>query len=91
MRFASVNPTSMNCLSTAPTRSLILHVIFKQTKPPQRVDCLTPLWKYRREVSYPRHSDSLPSSGKQKVDNLAVTNLRFYPLSCTAASWDISV
>ena len=38
------------------------------------------------------HNDVLPGSGtKHKVDNFAIANLRFYPLSCIAASWDESV
>ena len=38
------------------------------------------------------HNDKLPSSGAESsVDSLATANLRSYPLSCTAASWDNSV
>ena len=36
--------------------------------------------------------DILPSSGTEpRVDNLLVANLRSYSLSCSAASWKISV
>ena len=36
-------------------------------------------------------NDALPNSGtKPRVDN-TVANLCSYPLSCTSASWDISV
>ena len=38
------------------------------------------------------HNDTLPSSGrKPRADDLAIANLPYNPLSCTAASWDISV
>ena len=48
---------------------------------------LSPLWECMRKVSY-----TLPSSGSEsRVNNLAVANLRSYPLSRTAASWDITV
>ena len=32
--------TNMDCQSITPTQSLIGHLIFSQTWPPQRVDCL---------------------------------------------------
>ena len=80
----------MDCRSTAPTQSLIRHyAIFGQTGPPQWVDCLAPLRKYRREVSFPRDNSTLPSSGTElRAHNFAITYLRSYLLSCTAASWD---
>ena len=38
------------------------------------------------------HNDLLPSSGTEpRLDNLAVANLRSFPLSCTAVSWDNSI
>ena len=54
VRFASVFHTNVDRLSTTPSRSLIRHAIFSQTKPLRRVNCLISLWKYRRKVSFPR-------------------------------------
>ena len=40
----------------------------------------------------PGHNNTLPNSEtKPRVNNLAVADLCFYPLNCTAASWDDSV
>ena len=46
----------------------------------------------RHEVFLPRTQRYISSSGSEpRVDNLAVANLRSYPLSCTVASWDNDV
>ena len=37
---------------TTLSQSLIRHAIF-WAKPPQQANCLAPLWKYRRKLSFP--------------------------------------
>ena len=46
--FVSVYHINMDRLSNIPTRRLIRHAIFSQTRLPSRVDYLAPLWAYRR-------------------------------------------
>ena len=57
--------------------------IFSQTEPPRRVNA----WRESVGVMYlsQRHNDALSSSDTESRRNLAVTNFRFYPLSCTVA------
>ena len=88
--FASVCRTNMDRLSTTLTRDLIRHAIFIQTGPPWRVNCFA-LGNIRRKYFFQEHNDRLPSSRTEtRVNNLAVADLRSYPLNCSAASWDIS-
>ena len=92
IRFASIYHINTNRMPTTLYRSLTLHIIFNQTWSPRWVDCLAPLWKYRRKVSFSKKQQCIAQfSNQTRVDNLVVVNLRSYPLSCTAASWDISV
>ena len=46
--------TNMDRLYATLTRNLIRHAIFSLTGPARRVDCLAPLWKYKREMTFPR-------------------------------------
>ena len=58
--------------------------------PPQRVDCKAPLWEYRREVSFPKHTAINFPVQKLRVNNLAIANLCSYPMKCNASCWDDS-
>ena len=57
--------------------------MFGQTGPSQRVDCLAPgCGSVSVKCLSQRHNNALPSSETvPRVDNLAVANLRSYPLS----------
>ena len=67
--------------------------IFSHTVPSRRVGGLSQLWNNTRKMSFSQGQNvTLPSSKTEpRVDNLAVANLRSYPLSCTAACLDYSV
>ena len=66
--------------------------ILGQTRPPLEVDALALIWIIGIKCLFQRHNDTLPKSEtEQRVDNLAVANLHFYPLSCTAVGWNDSV
>ena len=89
----STTPTIQHESSVyTPIRSWIRHAIFSQTA------------QHDWYITWPRygslgskcfsqgHNDTLPSSGTEpRADKLAVANLRSYPPSCTAASWNNSV
>ena len=77
----------MLCICLPHNTKLDTSCIFSQAGIPRRVNCLAPLSKNNGVKCLPqRRNVILPISGTEpRVDNLAVTNLRSYPLSCTSA------
>ena len=70
---------------TTPTRSFIRYTTFNQTGPPRWVDCSASLREF-----IPRTQQYI-AQFRNRTDNLAIANLRCYPPSCTAVSWDDSI
>ena len=68
-------------LSTTTTRILIRYAIYSQIGPPLRVDCLARYGSIGVKCLFQGHNDALFRSGTEpRSDNLAVANLRTYPL-----------
>ena len=66
--------------------------IFSQTELQRRVDALAPLWDCMSKVSFRRTQRYIALFNTElRADRLAVAHLRFYILSCTAASGNENV
>ena len=76
----SITPTWIFCLHQHEAR-YVMHAIFSQIGPSRRIDCLTPLCEYRREMSFPRtqrYIDQFRNRTDPTTNNFALLSIELH-------------